>query len=69
MNKMILMIPVLCILSVGYIDADVAKQEQYAQNLTNYSAFQTITPEQLQEQRDFEEKKMKEMQILIDKAK
>lgn len=66
---MILMIPVLCILSVGYIDADVAKQEQYAQNLTNYSAFQTITPEQLQEQRDFEEKKMKEMQILIDKAK
>lgn len=63
------MIPVLCILSVGYIDADVAKKERMAQNLTNYSAFQTITPEQLQEQRDFEEKKMKEMQILIDKAK
>lgn len=66
---MILIVPVLCILSVGYIDAETLKQERMAQNLTNYSAFQTITQEELQAQRDFEEKKMKEMQILIDKAK
>ena len=63
------MIPLLCILSVGYIDADVAKQERMAQNLTNYSAFETISEEDLHLEKIRYEMKMKEMQILIDKAK
>jgi len=36
----------MCIITVGYIDADTQKKEQYAQN--NYSAFDTVTDEELQ---------------------
>lgn len=64
--KMILIIPVLCILSVGYIDADVAKKERMAQN---YSAFDTISEEDLHLEKIRYEMKMKEMQVLIDNAK
>lgn len=46
--KMILIVPVLCILSVGYIDSNVAKQERMAQN---YSAFETISDEELEAER------------------
>lgn len=66
MNKMILIVPVLCILSVGYIDADVAKKERMAQN---YSAFETISEEDLHLEKIKYEMKMKEMQVLIDNAK
>lgn len=69
MNKMILIVPVLCILSVGYIDADVAKQERMAQNIGDYSAFEAITPEDLHLEKIRYEMKMKEMQVLIDNAK
>lgn len=36
----------LCIISVWYIDSKTYKTEQYAQN--NYSAFDTVTDEELQ---------------------
>ena len=68
MKLMILMITA-CILWAGYIDTNTYETELTAQNLTNYTAFETITQEELQAQRDFEEKRMREMQILIDKAK
>lgn len=46
--KMILIVPVLCILSVGYIDADTHKKESIAQN---YTAFETISDEELEAER------------------
>lgn len=59
----------MCILAVGYIDMQTTKTEHTAQNLTNYTAFQTVSEEELHLEKIRYEMKMKEMQVLIDNAK
>lgn len=57
------------IFAVGYIDHQTLKTELIAQNISNYSAFETITPEELHLEKIKFEIQMKEMQTLIDNTK
>jgi hypothetical protein len=67
MNKMIWITVIIgCIIASWYIDADTHKKEKL---LNTYSAFETISEEDLHLEKIKYEMKMKEMQILIDKAK
>lgn len=68
MRFMILgIIAVICI--SGYIESDTFEKERMAQNIGDYSAFDTISEEDLHLEKIRYEMKMKEMQVLIDNAK
>lgn len=60
--KLMIIVPIMCILAIGYIDSDTKEKEQYAQN---YSAFESVTPEELHLEKIKFEMKMKEFDKLI----
>lgn len=56
-----------CIASIWYIDYQTMEIEKQAQELQNYSAFESITQDELTDQKKQFEEKMKEFDLLINK--
>lgn len=60
-----IIIILICIASVWYIDYQTMEIEKQAQEMQNYSAFESITQDELDFQRKKFEEKMKEYDKLL----